>query len=95
MISFFFLFTIISVFIFLFSNRSLSGKIDVLLFNPPYVPTGDDEVGRRDITAAWAGGKDGVEPLNALLPKINVLFLTLLSLRFLNNLWYFTSLNCI
>lgn len=37
--------------------------LDVVVFNPPYVPTDDDEFIRAlallDISAAWAGGKDG------------------------------------
>lgn len=38
---------------------SLNASIDILLFNPPYVPTPDDEVGSKGIEASWAGGVDG------------------------------------
>ena len=33
----------------------------VLLFNPPYVPTGPEELHSSGIEAAWAGGTDGME----------------------------------
>jgi len=38
---------------------------DVIIFNPPYVPTDADEYARslrdRDISASWAGGNNGRE----------------------------------
>eukprot|EP01084_Bolivina_argentea_P309580 535524_1 len=37
----------------------LRGEVDVLIFNPPYVPTHLEEVSDRGITAAWAGGPRG------------------------------------
>merc|ERR1719487_381266 len=48
----------------------LHGSIDVLLFNPPYVPTDDDEVVGCDISAEWAGGRHGRRVIDRLLPQL-------------------------
>lgn len=54
----------------------LHRQVDVLLFNPPYVPTLDEEAygaqNDADITGAWAGGKDGMRITDMLLDQLDV-----------------------
>jgi len=52
-----------------FASR-LRGQVDVLVFNPPYVPTEPDEVGSSGIEAAWAGGINGRQVIDRFLPRI-------------------------
>lgn len=37
----------------------LKKKVDLLVFNPPYVGTPPEEVGSHRIEAAWVGGRNG------------------------------------
>jgi release factor glutamine methyltransferase len=52
--------------------------VDVLIFNPPYVPTSYEEVLHaqcsRGVSGAWAGGADGMEVTNQLLADLDVSF---------------------
>ena len=58
-------------------EERMAGSVDVLVFNPPYVVTDTEELQRavrdRDIAAAWAGGVDGTEVLNRLIPRLPTL----------------------
>ncbi|KAK1557406.1 hypothetical protein Q3G72_024141 [Acer saccharum] len=49
-------------------EKRLAGLIDVMVVNPPYVPTPEDEVGREGITSAWAGGENGRCVIDKILP---------------------------
>ena len=50
--------------------------VDVLIFNPPYVPTEEEEAlnaqVQGDIAGAWAGGFDGMAITNRLLDDLGV-----------------------
>ncbi|EKM60785.1 uncharacterized protein PHACADRAFT_155889 [Phanerochaete carnosa HHB-10118-sp] len=53
----------------------LHRSIDLLIFNPPYVPTFDEEAYGAQSTAgiagAWAGGRDGMQVTDALLDDLD------------------------
>jgi len=52
------------------SCLSLRGKVDLLLCNPPYVATDEEEVGGLGITAAWAGGHRGLGVTKAVVDQL-------------------------
>ncbi|KAG8993888.1 hypothetical protein FRB90_000575 [Tulasnella sp. 427] len=60
-------------------ERRLARRVDVLLFNPPYVPTLEDEAmmaqDDKGIAGAWAGGMDGMGITNTLLKDVEAFFI--------------------
>lgn len=58
-------------------QQRLRGSVDVVLFNPPYVPTSFEEAqmsqNQGDIGGAWAGGWDGMEVTNKFLEQVEEL----------------------
>lgn len=57
-------------------QRRLAQSIDILLFNPPYVPTSDQEAQEAQetsqIQASWAGGADGMSVTERFLQMVPV-----------------------
>ncbi|CAL0324576.1 unnamed protein product [Lupinus luteus] len=49
-------------------EKRLAGLVDVMVVNPPYVPTPEDEVGAEGITSSWAGGENGRTVIDRILP---------------------------
>ncbi|KAG5556015.1 hypothetical protein RHGRI_006599 [Rhododendron griersonianum] len=49
-------------------EERLAGLVDVMVVNPPYVPTPEEEVGRDGIASAWAGGENGRCVIDKILP---------------------------
>ncbi|VVA97493.1 unnamed protein product [Arabis nemorensis] len=54
-------------------EKRLAGSVDVIVVNPPYVPTPDYEVGMEGIASAWAGGENGRTVIDKILPVVDLL----------------------
>ncbi|XP_057846189.2 uncharacterized protein LOC131055884 isoform X1 [Cryptomeria japonica] len=54
-------------------DKRLAGIVDVLVVNPPYVPTSEEEVGGDGVTAAWAGGENGRTVIDRILALADIL----------------------
>ena len=58
----------------LFDSLDKNIIFDIIVFNPPYVTTDDNEYKRalkeKDIYASWAGGKKGSETINKFVEKL-------------------------
>ncbi|KAK1271854.1 hypothetical protein QJS04_geneDACA013073 [Acorus gramineus] len=54
-------------------GKRLSRMVDVVVVNPPYVPTPEEEVGCEGITASWAGGENGRSVIDRILPVVDEL----------------------
>lgn len=52
-------------------DKRLAGTVDVLVVNPPYVPTSEEEVGGDGIAAAWAGGEHGRTVIDRILAIVD------------------------
>ncbi|KAJ7102308.1 S-adenosyl-L-methionine-dependent methyltransferase [Mycena belliarum] len=55
----------------------LHKSVDIVLFNPPYVPTVHHEASvaqvNRDIGGSWAGGHDGMQITDRFFPQVDSL----------------------
>lgn len=52
------------------ANSILGGKVDLLVFNPPYVVTDPREVSKIGIAASYAGGNLGRQVIDEFLPRV-------------------------
>ncbi|KAL6755177.1 S-adenosyl-L-methionine-dependent methyltransferase [Haematococcus lacustris] len=46
-------------------------SLDMVIFNPPYVPTPDAEVQSRGLSSAWAGGFKGRRVIDRFMPQLS------------------------
>jgi release factor glutamine methyltransferase len=56
----------------LLSALRLRSAVDVLVFNPPYVPTDHEDAWAGEIRSAWRGGGMGMETTSRVLDSLSV-----------------------
>lgn len=54
-------------------EKRLAGMVDVVVVNPPYVPTPEEEIGCKGIASSWAGGLNGRQVIDRILPAVQEL----------------------
>ena len=52
------------------TTRFCRMEADIVICNPPYVPTDDDEMQGCGISVSWAGGKRGREIIDIMMPEV-------------------------
>ena len=53
------------------ADAILPHSVDILIFNPPYVPTPNEEIQGSGIEVSWAGGEDGRMVIDRLLLQLD------------------------
>ena len=56
----------------LLNGLRVNGGVDVLVFNPPYVPTEEDDSWAGNIGLAWKGGGMGMQTTWQVLNELEV-----------------------
>jgi release factor glutamine methyltransferase len=51
-------------------EKRLAGMVDVVVVNPPYVPTPEEEIECKVIASSWAGGLNGRQVIDRILPAV-------------------------
>lgn len=59
----------------LMDSLRVNGMVDVLVFNPPYVPTDEEDSWAGDIGFAWRGGGMGMQTTWRVLDSLTVFYL--------------------
>ncbi|KAL5210697.1 hypothetical protein ABZP36_006320 [Zizania latifolia] len=54
-------------------EKRLQGLVDVVVVNPPYVPTPEEEIECKGIASSWAGGLNGRQVIDRILPAVREL----------------------
>ena len=54
-------------------EERLHHSVDILLCNPPYVATETEETGGKGLSAAWAGGKEGMKVTSQVIESLDQL----------------------